>query len=134
MPLLQRFLRAGQRKGDGFVILRRDPLQDTFPDLRIREYDLGEKYIFKIRIQIVGENKGHASVSVTEPAVRNGKRMHAPAPVPVQIGAVAIAFKKPCAHSRLADAGRPADEDQLLLHGIFSFTGCSRPALIICFR
>ena len=50
------------------------------------------------------------------------KGMYAPAPVSIQICAVVIAFKKPCAHDRLANAGRPADEDQLLFHGLaFSF-------------
>ena len=39
MPLFQRLLRAGECKSDGFIILRRDPLQDAFPDHRIREHN-----------------------------------------------------------------------------------------------
>ena len=54
--------------------------------------------------------------SVAEPAVRDRKGMHTPAPVPVQIRAVVIVFKEPRTHGCFAHAGGTADEDQLFVH------------------
>ena len=122
MALFECFFRAGQRKADHIIIFGCDPIQDVFADLRIRQHHRRKEHIPKIRIQIIGEDKGHTFIPVAEPCIRDGKRMHAPAPISVQIRAVIVAFKETRAHDRFAHSGGTADDDQLFIHTYLSVT------------